>query len=150
MHNAACIAGLGFGNSAAALAHAMGHSLGAVFHTPHGRAVGLFLPYTIEFVGEVMAERYANIGHFLRITSVPTAEPAQLLADHIRSLAKSIDQPLSLQQAGISVQHFEDALFKLVENAEADATLVVSARIPDSSALTRLYRYAFAGRSVDF
>ena len=41
MQNAATIAGLGFGNSMAALAHGMGHALGAIFHTPHGRAVAL-------------------------------------------------------------------------------------------------------------
>ncbi|MDO8945373.1 MAG: iron-containing alcohol dehydrogenase, partial [Desulfobacterales bacterium] len=51
LQNAATIAGLGFGNSMAALAHGMGHSLGAAFHTPHGRAVALFLPYTIEYCG---------------------------------------------------------------------------------------------------
>ena len=49
MHNAACIAGMGFGNSSASLAHGMGHALGGVFHVPHGRAVSLFLPYVIEF-----------------------------------------------------------------------------------------------------
>jgi len=49
MHNAATSAGLGFGNAMASLAHAMGHVLGSVFHIPHGRAVGLCLPYTIEF-----------------------------------------------------------------------------------------------------
>ena len=49
MHNAATSAGLGFGNAMASLAHAMGHVLGSVYHIPHGRAVGLCLPYTIEF-----------------------------------------------------------------------------------------------------
>jgi len=150
MHNAASIAGLGFGNSMAALAHAMGHSLGAVFHIPHGRAVGLFLPYTIEFSGQAIAERYAEINRFVDITATSSQQPARLLAEHIRDLAKSIGQPLSLQEAGISAEQFETALPKLVENAESDATLVVSARIPDSTELTRLYHYAFDGRAVDF
>ena len=150
MHNAASIAGLGFGNSMAALAHAMGHSLGAVFHIPHGRAVGLFLPYTIEFSGQAIAERYAEINRFVDITATSSQQPARLLAEHIRDLAKSIGQPLSLQEAGISAEQFETALPKLVENAESDATLVVSARIPDGTELTRLYHYAFDGRAVDF
>src|SRR5512137_1545458 len=59
MHNAATCAGLGFGNSMASLAHAMGHALGAVFHLPHGRAVSLFLPYTIEFAAMTIPDRYA-------------------------------------------------------------------------------------------
>ncbi|MFQ5577581.1 MAG: iron-containing alcohol dehydrogenase, partial [Anaerolineae bacterium] len=50
MHNAATLAGLGFGNAMAALAHSLGHSLGAILHVPHGRAVALFLPSTIQFI----------------------------------------------------------------------------------------------------
>jgi alcohol dehydrogenase class IV len=150
MHNAASIAGLGFGNSMAALAHAMGHSMGAVFHTPHGRAVGLFLPFTVEFVGEAMATRYASITRFLGISGSCPQDPAKLLAEHIRDLARSIQQPLSLQEAGIHEEQFEAGLPKLIENAESDATLVLSARMPDSQELERLFRYAFAGKPVDF
>jgi alcohol dehydrogenase class IV len=150
MHNAASVAGLGFGNALAALAHAMGHSLGAVFHTPHGRAVGLFLPYTLEFVGEAMDERYADIARFLGQETDPSQRPARLLADHIRDLAKRIGQPRSLHEAGISTEQFEFMLPKLVENADSDATLVVSARIPDSAELARLYRHAFEGKPIDF
>jgi len=150
MHNAASIAGLGFGNSMAALAHAMGHSLGAVFHVPHGRAVGLFLPYTVEIVGEAMAERYADIVRFMDVAGPPAQPSARLLADRIRDLARRIGQPLSLQQAGISAAQFEAMLPRLVANAESDATLVVSMRIPDAAELERLYRYAFEGKPVDF
>jgi alcohol dehydrogenase class IV len=149
MHNAATIAGLGFGNSLAAVAHAMGHSLGAVFHMAHGRAVGLALPYTIEFTGEAMAERYADIARFVGMTC-NSQEAPHLLAQKIRELAKSIGQPVSLQEMGISAEQFEAALPKLVENAETDATLVTSARIPDSAEVQRLYRYMFAGKPVDF
>jgi alcohol dehydrogenase class IV len=149
MHNAATIAGLGFGNSLAAMAHAMGHSLGAVLHTPHGRAVGLALPYTIEFTGEAMAERYADIARFVGI-GCNSREAPPLLAQKIRELAGSIGQPVSLQEMGLSAEQFEAALPKLVENAESDATLVTSARIPDSAEVQRLYRYMFAGKPVDF
>ncbi len=66
MHNAAAIAGLGFINSMCSLAHALGHSLGAVYNLPHGRTVGLFLPYTIQFnaLGDEPT-RYHEIAAFL-------------------------------------------------------------------------------------
>jgi alcohol dehydrogenase class IV len=150
MHNAATIAGLGFGNSLASLAHAMGHSLGAVFHLPHGRCVGLVLPYTVEFAGQMAPERYADIARFVGIEVRSPQQAAPLLAARIRHLSASIHQPLSLQEAGISSQQFEAALPKLVENAECDACLVVSPRIPDSAELERLYRYAFEGKPTDF
>src|SRR5512136_503895 len=101
MHNAATIAGLGFGNSMAAMAHGLGHSLGAVCGVPHGRAVGLFLPYTIEFTvrGEVPC-RYADIAAFLGLGPVDEADGAAKLAAAIRGLARRIDQPTTLQEAG--------------------------------------------------
>ena len=150
MHNAASIAGLGFGNSMAVMAHAMGHSMGAVFHTPHGRAVGLFLPYTIEYTGEAMAERYGDILRFVGISCAPSDPPARLLAAAIRDLARKIGQPLTLKQAGISTEQFEAGLPRLVANAESDATLVMGVRIPTSAELERLYRYAFDGKPIDF
>ena len=59
MHNAATLAGLGFGNAMASMAHACGHALGGRFHVPHGRAVGLLLPYTIQFMAAQAPERFA-------------------------------------------------------------------------------------------
>jgi alcohol dehydrogenase class IV len=150
MHNAASIAGLGFGNSVAALAHAMGHSLGAVFHIPHGRAVGLFLPYTVEYVGQAMAERFGDIVRFIGQSCPSTQDAPATLASDIRDLARSIQQPLSLRETGLTPQAFEAGLPKLIENAQCDATLVVSARIPDSAEMERLYRYAFDGLPIDF
>jgi alcohol dehydrogenase class IV len=150
MHNAATIAGLGFGNSLAAMAHAIGHSLGAVFHTPHGRAVGLALPYTVEFTGAVMAERYADILRFLGAGSVSDPDAPPMLAGKIRELARSIRQPQSLQELGLSREAFEAALPQLVQNAENDATLVASARIPDTAEVQRLFRCIFEGKAVDF
>ncbi len=150
MHNAACIAGLGFGNSMAALAHAMGHSMGAVLHTPHGRAVGLALPYTVEFTAAAMNERYADLLRFVGFGQVDLDDAARTLAARIRALARSSQQPASLRETGLSAPDFESALPKLVENAESDATLVISARIPDSSELERLYRYMYEGKAVDF
>jgi alcohol dehydrogenase class IV len=96
-----------------------------------------------------MAERYADIARFVGIGCNSREAPA-LLAQKIRELAGSIGQPVSLQEMGLSAEQFEAALPKLVENAESDATLVTSARIPDSAEVQRLYRYMFAGKPVDF
>ena len=151
MHNAATIAGLGFGNSMAAMAHAMGHSLGAVFPVPHGRAVGLFLPYTIEFTmcGGVPT-RYGEIARFLGLAAADEAEGAASLVEAIRGLARHLGQPVSLGEAGISEDMLEASLPKLVDNASNDNVLVVSPRYPSDEEVERLYRYAFDGRPVDF
>jgi alcohol dehydrogenase class IV len=149
--NAAAIAGLGFGNSMAALAHALGHALGAVFHLPHGRCVGLFLPYTIEFVATGGASRYADIAHLLRLACDDgEAASAAALAGAIRDLMRQIGQPVSIAEMGVSRADFDAALERLCDFSEMDTQIVISARIPEREELVKLYQYAYEGRSVEF
>jgi alcohol dehydrogenase class IV len=150
MHNAACIAGLGFGNSMAALAHALGHTLGGVFHVPHGRAVGLFLPYTIEFTARGGGTRYAEIARFLSLPAGDEAEGAASLVQAIRDLARRIDQPLTIRELGIAQEDFEVNLPRLAANAETDTSMVTSTRVPSTEQNKQLFRYAYGGREVDF
>ncbi len=150
MHNAACIAGMGFGNSMAALAHALGHALGAVFHVPHGRAVGLFLPYAIEYLREARAALWAEVGHAIRLEVENEQKAAAVLAQAIRHLAGSINQPLSIEEAGIPLEALKANMNKLVENTTADTQLVTTARIPSEADTEKLFRYAYDRKSVDF
>jgi len=150
MHNAASIAGLGFGNSMAGLAHSTGHSLGAVFHIPHGRTVGLFLPYTIEFTATVAADYYAEIAHLLKLEHTEIEKAAFSLAQAVRQLAQNINQPLTIKDLGISNSSFENSLPKLVSNADMDTQTVTSARIPTTDEFEKLFRYAYDGKTVDF
>jgi len=153
MHNAATLAGLGFINSLAAAAHALGHSLGAVFHVPHGRAVSLLLPYTIQFNarGE-RPTRYADIARFLELPAAHEKEGSANLVSAIRGLERGIEQPLSIREAlpDLTPEEFAARLDKLVDNAEMDPTIVASARDLSSDDTRRLFEYAFEGKDVDF
>lgn len=151
MHNAATIAGLGFGNAQAAMAHGMGHSLGALFPVPHGRAVGLFLPYTIEFtVRGSLATRYGDIARFLSLPATDEAASAVSLVRVIRDLARRIGQPTSLQEAGISPQDFEAQLPRLIDNALNDSAMLIGLRFPEEEEVEQLFRCAYEGKPIDF
>ncbi|HIP96302.1 MAG TPA: iron-containing alcohol dehydrogenase [Anaerolineae bacterium] len=150
MHNGACIAGLGFGNSMAALAHALGHALGGVFHVPHGRAVGLFLPYTIEFAVRGGETRYAEIARFLGLPADDEAEGAASLVKAVRDLARRIDQPLTIRDLGITQEDFEANLSRLVANADTDTQMITSTRVPSTEQSEQLFRYAYEGKEIDF
>ena len=149
MHNAASIAGLGFGNSMASIAHSAGHSLGALFHIPHGRAVGLFLPYTIEFAADISTSNYSEIAHFLKLDTESRSAVVSLL-EAIRSLSRDINQPLTIKDMGISYDSFERSLSKLVSYADNDTQTVTSARIPTTDEFEKLFCYAYHGKKVDF
>ena len=152
MHNAATLAGLGFGNSMAALAHSLGHSFGAIFHVPHGRAVGLFLPYTIQFIERGPAPtRFQEISRFLGLPACTSEEGAASLVKAIHSLAKTVGQPLTIPDSvAVDAQAFNNKLPQLVANAEADSVIAMSSRIPTSREIALLFQYAFAGKEIDF
>lgn len=150
MHNAATIAGLAFSNSMTALAHALGHALGAIFKTPHGRAVSLFLPYTIEFTANGGGTRYADIASYLHLPAQEEKEAAAQLVMAIRGLRKELEQVPTLSELGITADMLLEEMPRLIANAQSDTDLVTSVRVPDADELQKLFEYAFAGRSIDF
>ena len=153
MHQAAAIAGLGFINSMCSLAHALGHSLGGIYHIPHGRAVGLFLPYTIQYnaLGHERPTRYQDIAAFLRLPAGTVQQGAASLAQAIHDLATQIGQPLSIRQAlNISLADLENNLEKLVERAESDAQIITASRSPSAADIRQLFLYAYHGQAIDW
>ena len=150
MHNAATCAGLGFGNAMASMAHAMGHVLGAVFHIPHGRAVGLCLPVTIEFAAREAPERFAEMAALLGCTQAEGEEAARTLARAIRDLCREIGNPTSVAEAGVDAAAFEAQLDKLVDDAFNDTQILTTCRAPSYDELRQLFVYAHAGQPIDF
>ena len=173
MHNAAAIAGLGFINSLTALAHSMGHSMGGRFHVPHGRAVSLFLPYTMEFAANGGHYRYADIARFIGLDrpfkpaqpSVPSpaiqstlirtdmSTPELLtrsLIDAVRELETRLGSNTNVASLGISRDDYASALKTMMDHAENDTSIVSGPRQPDRSELEKIFWYAFDGKSIDF
>ncbi len=150
MHNAAACAGLGFSNALTSMAHSLGHAVGAAFHTPHGRAVSIFLPYTVEFIAHEAPERFADLAALLGISQAGGEEGARVLAAAIRDLCRRVGNPTSLAEAGIARADYEAKLDKLVDDAFNDTSMVSAARTPSYDELRQLFIYAYEGRVVDF
>ena len=55
------IAGMGFSNVGLGIVHSMAHQLGATYDVAHGIACSLFLPYVLEWNGEVVASRFRDM-----------------------------------------------------------------------------------------
>jgi len=151
MANAASIAGMTLGNSQVALAHALGHSAGALFKTiPHGRITAIFLPYTIEFVANGGVGRYADLVAMIGQSASDEAEAAYKLAATTRDLMQQVNLPTSLQEAGISAAELEAQMETLCEHVLIDTNTLMSRRIPELDEVEKLFQYAFDGRSIDF
>ncbi len=150
MHHAATSAGLGFGNAMASLAHAMGHALGASFHIPHGCAVGLCLPYTIEFAARTAPERCARLAQWLGFTEAEGKEGALALAGGVRRLMSEVGNPTAVADLEIDRVLYEERVEKLIDDAFSDTQMVTAPRSPSYDDLRQLFLCAYAGDAVDF
>ena len=150
MHNAATIAGISFGNSQAGIAHAMGHSLGAIFHVPHGRSVDLFLSYSIEYGAREAMRRYADIARAIGIEAKTDEEAVEKLIEAVRRLDREVGEPASLKELGISREDFEKRLDDLVTRAANSTCTFMNPRVPDVDDTRKLFIYAYEGKKVDF
>jgi len=134
MQNAASIAGLGFGNSNTSLSHALAHSVGATFKMPHGRTVGIALPYSLEYISSNPAvpnapdpvERLSTVAKFIGIEARSAKEGTQKFIQKIRELEKEIGEPLSLKETGISEKQMGEAMDTLVGLASTDVNMFSS------------------------
>ena len=150
MHNAATCAGLGFGNALASMAHAMGHVLGAMFHVPHGRAVAIFLPYTIEFAAREEPERFAEMAAFIGCSNEGGEKAARSLAGCVRDLCQKVGNPIKVAEAGIERKAYDAHMDKMVDDAFNDTQIITAVRSPSYEELRQLFLYAYDGQPIDF
>lgn len=106
---ASMFAGMAFTNALVHVGHAIGHTLGAKFHIPHGTAVAISLPEVIEYAAKTEHKKVRMICEALGIQVPDDATPeeiGELGKNALRKLIKSVDIP-NLKDLGISL---EDAM----------------------------------------
>ncbi|MHA1143866.1 MAG: iron-containing alcohol dehydrogenase [Candidatus Helarchaeota archaeon] len=154
MHNAATIAGLGFGNSQAGACHAIGHTLGAFFHKHHGACVGLALPYMMQYNSnndENITKQYAELARRAAdIWEKDDKKACTLLIKRIKDLIANIDGPRTLQDLGITKEDIESNLDKIIQITDEDACTTTNRPIPESEDYVKIYKYMLEGKDVDF
>jgi alcohol dehydrogenase class IV len=153
MANAAAIGGLGYINAMVGLAHSMGHAIGGAFKIPHGRVVGICLPYALEFYANMpeSGTRSADILRFIGETDVQDeAEACRVLAQRVRSVAATIGHPLNLRDTGLDQAQFDGALNAIIDHAMGDTVLFTAPRQPSEDELRKLFEAAYHGSPVDF
>ncbi|WXG47064.1 MAG: iron-containing alcohol dehydrogenase [Candidatus Atabeyarchaeum deiterrae] len=150
MHYAATFAGIAMNNSGLGIAHAMGHSIGALLHLPHGAAVGFALPYAIEFCAETSKERYSQILRMLDIKGAAPEDPAKRLSAMIRELLTKIQLPTTIRGLGIADAKFEKLIPNLVKFSSEDPTSFTSPRNATNEDFTKIFDCMLRNKSIDF
>ena len=154
MQNAATIAGLGFGNSNTSLCHALAHTLGATFNIPHGRSVGIALPYSLEYIASNPpiegapdpVKRLSDAARFAGIKAESDQEAIKKLIQKLRDLAKATGEPLSLKEASITEKQMNDNLDNLVAIAGKDVNMYSTPCECKDEKLRKLFQDIWAGK----
>lgn len=154
VHYGATIAGMSFANAFLGVCHAMAHSLGGIFHVPHGVANALLLPHVIRYNSEksfskftifsqyihpISREKYAAVADFLNLGGKNIDAKIENLIKALEKLKKELDLPKTIVEAGVNKKDFEDRLDELTYKAFDDQCLLTNPRYPLLEEIKKLY-----------
>lgn len=158
LHQAATMAGLAFSNSQVHIGHGMGHAWGAVFHTHHGRIVGVLLPYITQFCLNNPDKESDTLGICSKMAKQlgwakwddDNKNAAFKVIDKIKELQNEVAFPTKLKDMEITREELENNIEMLVACCFEDATAVMTPRAITDEYYRKIYDYAFEGKDIDF
>ncbi|BAE82890.1 iron-containing alcohol dehydrogenase [Desulfitobacterium hafniense] len=118
MLKASYYAGVAFTRAYVGYIHALAHALGGFYGVPHGLANAVILPYVLEYYGEAVHERLAELADVLEMGSPGDSheKKATLFIEAIKELSKKMNIPRKID--GILAEDIP----LLVEHAWKEAT----------------------------
>ena len=101
LHQAATMAGMAFTQAGLGLCHALSHSLGGVFHVPHGRLNAILLPAVIGTNAHVAAGKYGALARAAGLGGSADTVAVRNLRSALVRLRSDLKLPGTLQAAGV-------------------------------------------------
>lgn len=142
LQTAATMAGWAFNIAQVGLAHAMAHTLGMLYNTPHGVACGLVLPKVMRYNIDFAADKLALVAQALgvNIHDMDEKEAAAAAADAIEALMEKVGHPMRLRDVGVPQEGLDMAAF----HAIADTPSLFNARpVNDPQDVVNLYQEVY-------
>ncbi len=149
MQMAATIAGLAFGNSQCALTHSLGHAVGKVFGIHHGVAVGIFIPYSIQYHSRA-SKKYVQLAKKIGIEAKDEAECLQKLVNRFKQFLLSFKVPYALKEHGITNERWQKNLADVARYSSEDVCTGASPRPTSIIDIKKILEYAYEGKDIDF
>jgi alcohol dehydrogenase len=99
MIKASNLAGMAFTQVAVGYVHAIAHNFGALYHTPHGLANAIVMPYVLDYSKPKCASRLADLAKACNIgpNGGNNDELAEAFINHIREMKHTLDIPEKLE-----------------------------------------------------
>lgn len=120
MQQAATMAGIPLSNAGSGISHALGHTIGGLYHIHHGAMVLLFIPYELQVYSKATG-RHLEICDALGVRDPGSDEKSLAnLIDKIRSLMSELNLSVSLKNAGVSRENFDRDLDSILDQTPTD------------------------------
>ncbi|HPD56663.1 MAG TPA: iron-containing alcohol dehydrogenase [Smithellaceae bacterium] len=120
MQQAAMMAGIPLSNVGSGISHALGHTIGGLYHIHHGAMVLLFIPYELQVYSKA-TDRHLEICDLLGIRDNSSDKKSlSNLIDKIRGLMSELHLAFSLKDAGIAKNDFEKNLDFILNQTPTD------------------------------
>ena len=120
IHTAATMAGMAFTQAGLGMCHAMAHSLGGMFHIPHGRLNAILLPAVIQCNAHGAAERYAQLARSAGLSGSAETMAVRNLKNALIRLRRELGMPATLAQAGVDPREVWHRSKEIVKATLAD------------------------------
>ena len=120
IHVAATMAGMAFTQAGLGLCHAMSHSLGGLFHVPHGRLNAILLPAVIGTNAHVAAGKYASLARAAGLGGSADTVAVRNLRSALIRLRSDLKLPATLRAAGIESRDLWGSMDAIVKATLAD------------------------------
>ena len=120
IHVASAMAGMAFTQAGLGMCHALAHSLGGMFHVPHGRLNAILLPAVIGCNAHGAGEKYAIIARAAGLSGSADTVAVRNLKNALVRLRKELRLPATLAEAGVNPRAVWKAMGELVSATLAD------------------------------
>ena len=145
MHLASTMAGVAFSQSGLGMCHALSHSLGGVFHIPHGRLNAILLPEVIACNSAAAAGEYAKLARMAGLGSSADTLGVRNLRSGLIRLRKELHLPATLKEAGVDPKVLWHHRDRILQTALKDPCMATNPVRGESFLMGRVLE-AVAGR----
>ena len=140
---ASCMAGMAFNNSGLGITHSIAHSLGGLFHVPHGLANAVVLPSVIRFNSFDAGVKYREIAKMLGLPAASVEEGTASLIQAVRDLNESMMIPARIGLLKIEEESFRRHADVMAKNVLDDICTDGNPRRPSLDDIKTLLAHAW-------
>jgi len=149
MQQAAMMAGIPLANAGSGISHALGHTIGGLFHIHHGAMVILFIPYELQVYSRI-TDRYLKLCDTLGVRDKASdANSLANLINKIRGLMKEVNLHISLKEAGVAKGDLEKNMEMILAQTPTDPAFYFGWFDLTRAQLADIFLNAYEGRLLD-